>query len=90
MSYGYEPPKHQQTGSWGEVFTITKIAFGLLLPFLGALVGLLILVVLIVILYARHPALALLPLILVAIGIAYAVRRGRRQHDDEVARIRSD
>ena len=60
MSYGYEPPKQDKGGSWGEVFAITRIAFGLLLPFLGAMIGLLLLIVLTIVLFAQHPALALL------------------------------
>lgn len=87
MSYGYEPPKQDKGGSWGEVFAITRIAFGLLLPFLGAMIGLLLLVVLTIVLFAQHPALALLVLIPIAAGIYYLIRRERLAHEDEVDRL---
>ena len=52
MSYGYEPPKQQQPGSWSEVFVITKVAFGLLLPFLGGMIALIATFVAIIILFS--------------------------------------
>ena len=88
MSYGYEPPKQQQPGSWSEVFVITKVAFALLLPFIGGMFALLVTFVAIIMLFAIHPALALIPLVPVAAVFAYFLRRERRAHDAEVARIR--
>ncbi len=90
MSYGYEPPKQDKAGSWGEVFAITRIAFGLLFPFLAGLIGLLLLIVATIILFAAHPALALIPLIPVAAGVYYLLRRERQEHEDEVKRLGFD
>ncbi|MDA0353132.1 MAG: hypothetical protein O3A10_13090 [Chloroflexi bacterium] len=90
MSYGYEPPKQQQPGSWSEVFVITKVAFGLLLPFLGGMIALIATFVAIIILFSIHPALALIPLTPIAAVIAYVLRRERQAHDAEVARIQGE
>ena len=90
MSFGYQPPKQDKSGSWTEVFEITRVAFGLLLPMFGALLALLTFFVVMVILFAQHPALALIPLIAVGLVIAYFLRRERRAHDEEVARVRGD
>lgn len=88
MSYGYQPPKQDKPGSWAEVFAITRVAFSVLLPFLGAMIGLLAILVVTILLFARHPALALIPLIPIAVVIGYFYVRGRREHADEMARIR--
>ena len=90
MSYGYEPPERDRDGSWSEVFLITKVAFSLLLPLIGAIVGVLVLVIGIIFLFAVHPALALIPLSALVIGVAYVLRRERQKHDEEVARILGD
>lgn len=88
MSYGYQPPKQDKPGSWAEVFAITRVAFSLLAPFFGAMLALLITLVAIIMLFAQHPALALIPLIPIAVVIGYFYLRGRRAHEDELARIR--
>jgi len=88
MSYGYQPPKQDKPGSWGEVFAITRVAFAVLMPFVLAMIGLLTTMVVMVLLFAQHPALALIPLVPIGIAFAYYYRRGRREHEDEVARIR--
>ncbi len=90
MSYGYQPPKQDRSGSWSEVFLITKVAFGLLLPLIGAIVGILLLLVAIIFLFSTHPALALIPVVPVVAGFAYLLRRERQKHEDEVARSRGD
>jgi hypothetical protein len=90
MSYGYEPPKRSKSGSWSEVFLITRVAFSVLFPFLGALLGILVIIALTIFLFSTHPALALLTVIPVAAVIWYLLRRERRQHDEEVARIRGE
>jgi hypothetical protein len=87
MSFGYEPPKQERPGSWSEVFVITRVAFALLLPFIGGMFALMLVFVAMVLLFATHPALALIPLIPVAIVIGYVLRRERIAHDAEVARI---
>ena len=90
MSYGYEPPKQDRSGSWSEVFLITRVAFSLLLPLMGAILGVLALLIAIVVLFSIHPALALIPLGIVAAGVGYVLRRERQKHAEEVARIRGD
>jgi len=90
MSYGYEPPKHETSGSWSEVFTLTRIVFGMLAPFMGALLGIVILLVVTVMLMSRHPLLGLIPLTPIVVGVYWVLRRERRQADAEAARIRGD
>ena len=90
MSYGYEPPKQSKSGSWSEVFLITRVAFSLLFPILGALLGVLSVIALTIFLFSRHPTLALLTAIPMAAAIWYFLRRERRQHEEEVARIRGE
>lgn len=90
MSFGYEPPKQDRPGSWSEVFVITRVAFGLLLPFIGGMFALVLTFVAMVLLFAVHPALALIPLIPIGIVIAIVLRRERAAHDAEVARIRGE
>lgn len=88
MSYGYQPPKQDKPGSWAEVFAVTRVAFSLLLPFFGAMLGLVVTLVVTIMLFAQHPALALIPAIPIAAVIGYFYLRGRRAHEEEMARIR--
>jgi ABC-type bacteriocin/lantibiotic exporter with double-glycine peptidase domain len=87
MSYGYEPPKQNEPGSWSEVFVITKVAFQLLAPFLAGMLGLIIVFIAMILLFAQHPALALIPLIPVAAVVYYVLRRERLAHEEEVRRV---
>jgi hypothetical protein len=81
MPYGYEPPKHEHQGSWAEAFLITKIVFQVLAGPLAFLFGTLALLILTLMALFTNPALALIPLGIVALGIAYLVRRDRKMHE---------
>jgi hypothetical protein len=90
MSYGYEPPKQDSSGSWGEIFVITWVIFGLLAPFMGAIFGVITFVVVTVLLMGLHPLLGLIPLALLAAGAYWVLRRERQKADEDAARIRGD
>lgn len=90
MSYGYEPPKQDSSGSWTEIFVITRVIFGLLAPFMGAVFGVILLVVVTVLLVGIHPLLGLIPVALLAAGATWVLRRERQKADADAARIRGD
>ncbi len=90
MSYGYEPPKQDSSGSWAEVFAITRVIFSMLAPFLGAGLGVIVLVVITVLLVTVHPLLGSIPVVLLAAGAYWVLRRERQKADAEAARIRGD
>ena len=90
MSYGYEPPKQDSSGSWTEVFVITRVIFGLLAPFMGAIFGVILLVVVTVLLVGVHPLLGLIPVALLTAGAYWVLRRERQKADADAARIRGD
>jgi hypothetical protein len=90
MSFGYEPPKQTEAGSWSEVFVMTKVAFSVLMPFVLGLIGLLLLFTIAILLFAQHPALALIPFVPVAGAVYWVLRRERIAHDAEIARLRGD
>lgn len=90
MSYGYEPPEQDSSGSWGEIFVITWVIFGLLAPFMGAIFGVITFAVVTLLLVELHPLLGLVPLALLAAGAYWVLRRERQKADAEAARIRGD
>ncbi len=66
---------------------MTRIAFEVLLPPIAAILGVVFLFVAALFLLSVHPALALIPLIPVAGGVLWVVRRDRRlqrEMEDEV------
>lgn len=90
MSYGYEPRKQEQAGSWSEVFMITRVIFGMLLPFLLGLIGVVIFFAVVIVLLGQHPLLALIPFAVVGAGAYWLLRRERQHADEEAARIRGE
>ena len=90
MSYGYQPPEQDPSGSWTEVFVITRVMFELLAPLMAVLVGIVALVVVTIVLMGRQPLLGLIPLALVVAGATWMLRRERQKADAEAARIRGD
>ena len=70
----YEPPRQDEPGGCRETWALTRAAFAVLaVPFL-AMIGVMGVVVAIVILFAIHPALALLP-IAALVGAVYLFAR---------------
>lgn len=90
MSYGYGPPKQDSSGSWGEIFAITRVVFELLAPFLAAILGVLLFIVVTVVLMSRELLLGLIPIALAAVGAVWVLRRERQRAEAEAARIRGD
>ncbi len=90
MSYGYEPQKQDPGGSWGEIFVMTRVVFGLLAPFLAAIVGVIALGVVTVVLMSQMLLLGLIPIGLVAVGAVWVLRRERQKAEAEAAQIRGD
>jgi uncharacterized membrane protein len=82
MSYGYEPPKNEHQGTWGEAFMITKIVFQVLAGPLAIMLGTLGLLILILMALLTKPILALIPLAIVVLGVMYLVRRDKRLHEE--------
>jgi hypothetical protein len=90
MSYGYEPPKQDSSGSWGEIFTITRVVFELLAPFLAVILGVLMFIVVTVVLMSLQLLLGLIPITLATVGAVWVLRQERQQADAEAARIWGD
>ena len=78
--HGYDPDAHRrdEPGGCREVFAMTRIAYEVILPVIAAIAGVVFLLVAALFLLTVHPALALIPLIPVASGVAWIVRRDRR------------
>ncbi len=75
----YEPPRDNERPGCLETLVLTRAIFAiLLLPFL-ALVGLLVLIVVSIALFALHPALIVLPVAAAAVGIYLLARWERRR-----------
>lgn len=81
--YGYEPPKPLEPGGCRDALVITRVAFEVLVPIMLAGIAALALVALTVVLFARHPALALLPLSAVVVALYLLARRDRRLQEEQ-------
>jgi len=57
---------------------------------MGAVLGVIVLVVVTVLLIGLHPLLGLIPVMLLAAGAYWVLRRERQKADAEAARIRGD
>jgi len=90
MSYGYEPRKQEKAGSWSEVFLITRVVFGMLMPFALGLIGVIVFFVVVILLVGQQPLLGLIPFALAAAVAVWVLRKERRKADEEAARIRGD
>ena len=75
----YEPQK-QARGGCRETLLLIRIAFEVLTPVLFGLIAVIALVVLMFALLAQHPALALIPIGIIAAGL-YALSRWDRRRD---------
>ncbi len=75
----YEPPRQVELGGCGETWLITRAVFAVLLPLMLALVGMLGALVITVVLFAVHPALALLPVAALGLGAFLFARWERRR-----------
>ena len=78
--YGYdqEARRQDEPGGCREVFVMTRAAYEVLLPLIAAIGGLIFLLLAALFLLSVHPVLVLIPLIPVAAGVLWIVRRDRR------------
>jgi hypothetical protein len=67
-------------GGCREALLLTWIAFRVLGPVLLALTGVVLLLMMVLVLMAKHPALVLIPVAIAAAGL-YALYRHERSHD---------
>ena len=65
----YEPSHREEPAGCRETWVLTRAAFAVLLPLLLALIGVLGAVVAALFLLAVHPALALVPIGVLAVGV---------------------
>ena len=76
--YGYQPPQEDPEGSWAEIFHISRVVLGLLLPPLLVIFAVLVLLGSAVWLLAIHPFLALLPIGVIGLGVWWLVQRDKQ------------
>ena len=70
----YEVPQQEQRPGCRDVWVITIAVFAVILPIIGVMIALLGGITLAFVLFTVHPALALVPLAVMAVGI-YAFAR---------------
>ena len=75
----YEPPRQAEPGGCGETWLIIRAVFAVLLPIMLVLIGLLGALAITVVLFAVHPALALLPVAALALATFLFARWERRR-----------
>ena len=90
MSYGYEPPKPSDEGSWGEVWAIIKVVFAMLLPVVAVMFGMIIFVAVSIMFFLVHPSLLLISAAVIAAAIWWLARRDRHLQAEEERRIFGD
>ncbi len=79
--------REQQPGGCRETLLLIRIAFAVLLPALGAILGAIMLVFLVFMLFSRHPALGLIPVGIVAALLAWLAIRDRRQRQRDIENL---
>ncbi len=78
----YEPPRQDERPGCRETWLLTRATFGVLLPFVFVLIGVLIALVAAVSLLTVHPLLALVPILLVVAALYLVLRRERSRPPD--------
>lgn len=74
----YEVPRQEAKPGCRDVWVITLAVFAVILPILGAIIALLSAVTAAFVLFTIHPALALIPILVVTAGI-FAFARWERE-----------
>ena len=85
--YGYDPDQQREAGGCREIFAVTGVVFGMLIPVFIALAGCLGLIISVFYLVEFHPLLALLPFAPLVGGVVWMVnhdRRVRREMEEEL------
>ncbi len=75
--YGYEPPK-EPSGSWREIIELSWVAMTVVMPVVGAVVGVVLLVASFFVFLSIHPLLTLIPVGILVAGGAFVVLMDRR------------
>jgi hypothetical protein len=70
----YEVQRQEEPGGCRDALLLTRSAFAVLLPPMLGLAAVLILIGAAVVLFARHPALALIPIAALIFGVALFAR----------------
>ena len=83
----YQEPRQFEAGGCGETLLLIRIAFGILLPILGAIAGAIFLVFLFFVLFDQHPLLGLIPIGILAAAVLALVIRDRRLADRRTEEI---
>lgn len=83
----YQEPRQIEPGGCTETLLLIRIAFGILLPVVGAIAGVIVLVFLFFLLLGRHPLLALIPVGILAAVLLAIVIRDRRLADERQEEI---
>lgn len=76
--HGYEPRRGNDISTWREALLMMRIAFGVLLPIVGAMIGVVALIVASLLLMDVNRLLALAPLLPIGGGVWWLIRRDRR------------
>jgi hypothetical protein len=82
MGYYYEPsesPPDEKPPGCLDALVIMRVVFSVILPVVLAMIVVLVDVAVIVTLYARHPALALIPIAITAVGVWLYARWEQRR-----------
>jgi hypothetical protein len=73
----YEPPRPIKAGSWREILSLSLVAWSIVVPVVAVVLAIMGLVVLGLWLATIHPALALIPVAILAAGFGAAILRDR-------------
>ena len=76
----YEPPRQEERPGCRETWIIIRAVFSILLPFIGVVMLVLLAVTAIFVALSVHPALALLPIAALVLGIALFARWERSRY----------
>jgi len=85
--YGYEPEKQSEPGGCREIFMVTRMAWGIIVPVLAWIIGGTALASAAVLLLFVNPLYSILPGAIFIAGLAYLVvrdRRIQRELEDEI------
>jgi hypothetical protein len=76
----YEPQRQAEPGGCGETLALTRAVFGVLGPPLAVAVIVVLMVGLAIFLFAQHPALSLIPVVVLVVGALLFARWDQRRH----------
>jgi hypothetical protein len=83
MSNDHDDTQH----TWGEVFTVIRVTFSVLAVPFAMLLGALLMLIFTFAAFITHPALALIPVGFVVLGLVLLIRRDKRVQAELEAEI---